>query len=424
MNHAFSKDSPPNRRVLVVDDNPTIHEDYLKILGRRESSAAGVDAEALDLFENVKPVTLETGFEVEVAHQGQEALALVRQARDCGRPYAMAFVDMRMPPGWDGLTTITHLWQADPELQTVICTAYSDRSWEEIQATLTSRERWLVVKKPFDKIEILQLAHALTEKWNLARLAALKVETLEQLVRARTEDLKRAQRVQSEFLANASHELLTPLNAVAGFLELLSMTTLDGEQQDYLQESKGGAQRLKRLILRMLDFNRAAAGTIAVEHVAFRPDELLQSAICEHGAAANAKRLPIWIATSVTASQSWRGPKAVIGQVLGLLLDNAIKFTSVGEVILRVETTPAGLEFSITDTGVGLTPQQVEWLRTPFAQVDGGTTRRGSGFGLGVPLARNLVRAAGGDLSLRAAPDRGTVATFSVRASPMSPPAL
>src|SRR5687767_10442884 len=149
--------SPANRRILVVDDNPAIQNDFRGILAAAPTSTAEIDAEAELLLGAAAPIAISSPFELDAALQGEEALEMVRRACEAGRPYAMAFIDMRMPPGWDGLTTISRIWEVDPAIQTVICTAYSDRSWDEIQATLTQRDRWLVLKKPFDKIEVLQL---------------------------------------------------------------------------------------------------------------------------------------------------------------------------------------------------------------------------------------------------------------------------
>jgi CheY-like chemotaxis protein len=165
-----------NRRILVIDDNLSIHDDFKRIL-LPAAPVDDLDAEAAAfLGESVGPEKGAAGmfpFEIETAAQGQEGLAKVMAARAAGKPFAMAFVDMRMPPGWDGLTTIVKLWENDPELLAVICTAHCERSWEEIAAVLTTRDRWAVLKKPFDKIEVLQLAHVMTEKWNLAHAAGI-----------------------------------------------------------------------------------------------------------------------------------------------------------------------------------------------------------------------------------------------------------
>ena len=103
-------------------------------------------------------------FVIDSAFQGREGLAMVKQAAEEGNPYSLAFVDVRMPPGWDGVETIGHLWECCPDLQIVVCTAYSDYSWEEMIHKLGHSPNLVVLKKPFDNIEALQLAHALTGK--------------------------------------------------------------------------------------------------------------------------------------------------------------------------------------------------------------------------------------------------------------------
>jgi CheY-like chemotaxis protein len=156
-----------HRRILIVDDTPAIHEDIRGVLGSDRIDYSGVEDLERKLFavEQVKPDV--PPMELESAYQGEEAAALVRKAVAEGRPFSLAFVDMRMPPGWDGIQTIIELWRCDPNLQVVICTAYSDHSWSEIVARLGVRDNLLILKKPFESIEVAQLAYALTEKWSL-----------------------------------------------------------------------------------------------------------------------------------------------------------------------------------------------------------------------------------------------------------------
>ncbi|CAI8850354.1 diguanylate cyclase [Pseudomonas sp. IT-P258] len=180
-----------NRRVLIVDDTASIHADFAKIL-----SPATVEDDSLGQTENLLFGTLSTTpaqhFELDSAFQGREALDKLEAALANDRPYAMAFIDMRMPPGWDGLETIERLWQVDPKLQVALCTAYSDYSWEDIDRRLALNDRLLILKKPFDAIEIRQMASALTVKWQMTEDAALKMNLLEQAVQERTRELSDA----------------------------------------------------------------------------------------------------------------------------------------------------------------------------------------------------------------------------------------
>src|SRR5262249_19004772 len=130
----FLTATPPNRRVLVVDDNEAIHQDFRKILaGETEERPEFSDAhQALFGEMPAERATTAVSYELESAFQGQQALEMVRQSLRDGRPYAMAFVDVRMPPGWDGIETVQRIWAESPDLEVVICTAYSDYSWEDV----------------------------------------------------------------------------------------------------------------------------------------------------------------------------------------------------------------------------------------------------------------------------------------------------
>lgn len=199
------KPDDQNRRVLIIDDNRTIHDDFRKILTSGElGRSAFEDSEAQVFGGSVKTVT-EPQFEVDSAYQGQEGVALVKKALEQGRPYAMSFVDVRMPPGWDGVETTRRIWEIDPDAQIVICTAYSDYSWGEMFEKIGSRDGLLILKKPFDAVEALQMAQALTEKWWLHQQFRRKMEELESRVAERTGELQQTNHaLQTEV---AEHQL-------------------------------------------------------------------------------------------------------------------------------------------------------------------------------------------------------------------------
>ena len=176
-------------RILIIDDNPSIHEDFRKILQNDSSQDTQLFSIEEELFGEVKRGPTRGGFGVDSAFQGPEGLQKVKDALASGSPYPMAFVDVRMPPGWDGVETVTHLWQVQPDLQIVICTAYSDFSWEEMAARLGKSDRLLIIKKPFDTVEVLQLAHTLVEKWSLTQRVNAQMSQLDSLVSERTREL-------------------------------------------------------------------------------------------------------------------------------------------------------------------------------------------------------------------------------------------
>ncbi len=406
---------PPNRRVLLIDDNLSIHDDFRRILVPAKNTDTLDDAAAaLFGLPAETPTAKSDVFELDYAQQGQEGCDKAAAAFAAGRPYALAFVDMRMPPGWDGLTTIGKLWEIDPEMQIVICTAYSDRSWSEIQTALTARDRWLVLKKPFDKVEVLQLAQALTEKWHLTRLAKLQLATLEEHVNVRTDQLRQAVQVKNEFLANVSHELLTPMNGILGMLEVIADSGLNAEQAECVADARSCAESLGQLLRQIVAFNQAEAGTLALDAVLFSPGALLSEVTGVYRARAQHKGLRIETRVAPALPALVRAPFPVIRQILLVLVDNAVKFSSAGGVTLSLDGDSGRLNFSVSDTGIGMTDEQLAWIALPFAQVDGGLSRRNTGIGLGLPLAKRLATSLGGELTLASTPGRGTTASFSV----------
>jgi len=162
------------RRILIIDDQEAIHDDYRKIIcaaKQRNSALSEVESELFgDVQAEAAPDDL---YDVDSAYQGQDAVALVEKSLAAGKPYAVAFVDIRMPPGWDGIQTVREIWAIDPEILIVLCSAYSDYSWEDIVRELGRTDRFLILRKPFDNIEVRQCAAALTERWVVARADAL-----------------------------------------------------------------------------------------------------------------------------------------------------------------------------------------------------------------------------------------------------------
>lgn len=193
---------PENKRVLVIDDNRAIHEDFRKVL-TDTTADAGMDAAEAALFGDT-PATQpkRVTFQLDYASQGLEGVEKVRLAREAGAPFAMAFVDVRMPPGIDGIETTVKLWEVAPDTQIVICTAYSDYSWDEMIAKVGYSDRLVLLKKPFDNVEVLQLACAMTEKWRLAQEAKLKLEELERMVASRTAELRNSMELLQQSVNN------------------------------------------------------------------------------------------------------------------------------------------------------------------------------------------------------------------------------
>ena len=182
--------SPVSHRVLVVDDTTAIHSDFQKILcPENVAQESMISLEAAFLGEEECYPCQDISYELAHAYQGREAFEMVCASLEANEAFKLAFVDMRMPPGWDGLETIRNLWSVDPDLQVVICTAYSDHTWREINLALGQSDSLIILRKPFDNIEVAQLANALCKKWDLATENRQKVARLDATVARKQHEL-------------------------------------------------------------------------------------------------------------------------------------------------------------------------------------------------------------------------------------------
>ena len=187
-----------NRRILVIDDNRAIHDDFRKILSpMAQGSAYGQIA--TDLFGESVEQNEVVSFELDVASQGREGLEMVKQALAQDKPYGVAFIDVRMPPGWDGIETTAEIWKICPEMQVVICTAYSDYDWSGINRKLGQTDHLLILKKPFDTVEVLQMAETLAQKWTLTQQARMRLSDLDAMVNQRTQELRASNKQLAAF---------------------------------------------------------------------------------------------------------------------------------------------------------------------------------------------------------------------------------
>ena len=184
-----------NRRILIVDDTLSIHDDFTKILAPASENTNKLNNLLNDLFPEGEEAEAQQReqealhFELSHASQGEEAFEMVTQAEEDGNPYAMAFVDVRMPPGWDGIETISRIWARYPHVEMVICTAYSDYSWKQILVKFGTTDQLQFLRKPFDVVSVKQMALALTTKWSLTEASRKYVEDLEIEVTERTKEL-------------------------------------------------------------------------------------------------------------------------------------------------------------------------------------------------------------------------------------------
>ena len=355
-----------NRHVLIIDDNENIHHDFLSILGSNYKNSVDLHNAKAALFDEDTTIEDSIKFEVDSAYQGKEGLDKVREAIKQNYPYAMAFIDMRMPPGWDGIETIKNIWKEYPELEIVICTAYSDYEWSEIVEKLEHNDQLLILKKPFDNVEVYQLASALTEKWNLARKASMKMEQLQQLVQEQTKELRVAKKqaeaaseAKGQFLANMSHEIRTPLNSIIGLSELLSEEELSQEHAKYVNLIYISGKNLIRIVNDILDYSKIESGKFDIDMTECSIQEILTEINSMMSMEAKRKNLEFKIIQSSQLPSSIRTDSTRLRQCLINLANNAIKFTEAGHVHIEVSVQSDSnnkqmVRFNVEDTGICL----------------------------------------------------------------------
>ncbi|MCG8416992.1 MAG: ATP-binding protein [Proteobacteria bacterium] len=436
------------RRLLVVDDNERIHRDIRKILAYRSAADNEVDALEEVLFGRGSTAQSSRPFEIDSAYQGRQGLEFVRCAAEQGQPYTLAFIDVRMPPGWDGIETTEHILRADPNIQVVICTAYSDYSWEQLSAKLGQSDRFLVLKKPFDNVEVRQLACALTEKWELLHQKQRLLNDLESEVRLRTQELEQANhkleqanhelrhemeerlRVERELrhsqklealgrlTAGISHEINNPLSYVLGNLDFgrRRLAEVRGglagecvvELREVVEEAFEGAERIRRVIRDVRAFAHPDEGRKAAVDLR----KALQGAIKIVGNEIHhrARLVEEYGDVARVAADQQR-----VEQVFINLLLNAVQALPEGGAgnLIRVSTRASSnhmVAVEIRDTGHGIPSEIADRVFDPFF-----TTRAvGEGTGLGLSICRSIIEGFDGQLVLDSSASGGTIARVTL----------
>ena len=400
-----------NRRILIVDDNPEIHTDFRKILAPKIQDSSKLAALESQLFGDIKveaSTTFEVKYDIDSAHQGSEALRIVTEAINQGQPYAMIFMDVRMPPGWDGIETTKRIWDVAPITEVVLCTAYSDYSYEEFLAALGLSHRLLFLKKPFDAVAVKQMALATTTKWNFEADARNHTDTLEQAVQERTRELvvTQSQLQQSgkmaalgEMAGGIAHEINTPLGVLTLNCDTIDIS-LEGPELDreFLRKTNNinltTVERIAKIVRGLLNFARdgskdpfkpVAVGDLVRDTVA-----LCQARLHSRGVKLKIQEIDPAFVVNCRAGE--------ICQVLLNLLNNsldAIEQNLEKWIELSVELREQKIFIGVADSGAGISDEIQNKIFQPFFT----TKDVGKGTGLGLSISLGIAAANGGLLT-------------------------
>jgi signal transduction histidine kinase len=419
-----------NDRVLIIDDEPKIHDVFRDILTR--SSAAkeeGLDREAAFLFSRPPSASVSKprkNFRLAFASQGQEGLELVRKSLSENTPFAVAFIDVRMPPGWDGIKTASEIRKLDQDIEIVIVTAYADKSLDEILEEVAVPERLLYIKKPFVRDEIWQLANALSAKWNLERKEKEWNAELEKKVKERTRELElaytRLKKAETQLIqvakisalgqlgAGIAHEINNPLTGIAGYAQFM-LSKIDEFLQNKdnfkknLEFIKKEADRCKKIIENLLKFTERSMHNfepLILNNIINETVNLLQNQLKLNN-----------IAVSLDLSDE---PISVFGSI------NQIQQALINIIFNSIEAMPEGgqlkislavkssneAEIKIVDNGKGISQENLKYIFEPFFT----TKRDWRNVGLGLSVVYRIIQDHRGSIDVESQPDKGTTVTI------------
>ena len=376
---------------------------------------------------------------IDDAYQGEEAIEMVEKAQKEGFPYSLTYMDVRMPPGIDGVQAIDKIWKKYPNIEMVICSAYSDYSWDQILDKFGQTDKLLFVKKPFNIIVIKQLTLSLITKWDIALKNREYMVHLENEVDERTKELKRllkemtalkekaeeSDRLKSAFLSNMSHEIRTPMNSILGFSELLKESDLPHEKRiKYLNYISNSGEVLLKLINDIIYIAKIEAGVVQVDKKDFNLKQLLDDTyeIFSLQLIQNQKN-------NVSLKKDFRLDTKIamihsdpdrIKQIINNLLTNAIKFTKEGFIKLSCSLEEnKQLRFVVEDSGIGIPKDRLDSIFKRFEQVENlMMTKNKSGTGLGLTISKNLAELLGGEMWVESVFDKGSTFYFTIPYEP------
>lgn len=380
-------------KLIFIDDEEDILDTYKRIFKKNKDNEDLISV-ATDFFQEDLKLDNDKGpdgkYEVLTAAQGLDGIEIIKSHLGTDNPIKVAFVDMRMPPGIDGMETSKRIRQIDPYIEIVIVTAFSDSNLKEIVEEVGVPDKLLYLKKPFDIQEIKQLALNLTVK-------------------------HRNEMIKDNFISSVSHELKTPLASILGFQQLLeSLPGQSDDAKEYLAILGQSAQLMKNLIddlLTTVEFKK-----VGVELI-FEAED-----ICSIVKKTYRSLQPLWTENSNVTSKitiKIDGPRIIsfdrirIIQCLNNLLTNAQKYTEKGVVELILEEDDKNIIIIVVDTGIGIASEEIDDIFDKFSRIE---TEHHSvvGLGLGLSIVKNIMDAHHGTILAKSTLGEGSTFTMTL----------
>lgn len=398
-------------RILVADDNPQIHQDFRSIIQRRGTD---IQSELDQIFREVtagmeydhtyeKDPLTELEFQVDAAYQGEEAIEMVKESLTSGMRYAVAFVDVRMPPGIDGIQTIKRIWEVDPDIQIVICTAYSDHTWADIYKRLNPRDNLLILKKPFDVAEVMQMVFTLCDKWQVTAQFVATRDDLEHIIEFQEQQLLETFRLAQlgELVGSISHEVKSPVAAIKMRSDQIArdMQHLQGESKErvlqHTEAISSTCSRIVQIVDGLLDHVRDDHDQIKLSTIDLESVVDAALGLCAH----RIQVVKVKVEKNIPKNLFCQGHAIQLGQVFTNLINNAVDaIAELTERWIRIDATQndGKVLVSIADSGPRVSDEVAKKMMRPFFT----TKSRGKGSGLGLSIARKILARHNGKMEL------------------------
>jgi len=399
-----------NRRILMVDDEPRILEELEKVLTPSQSGNAELSELQNRLFST--PETKRKSvivYDVCCCHQGDEAIRKVQEAVEQDEPFAVAFIDIRMPPGPDGVATAEEIRKLDPNIQIVMMTGYSDFDISEIAHRVPPEDKLLYMQKPIHSQEIRQFALALTAKWQSDTLLHLQNQKLLES----NEYLKEHDRLKSEFVMTVSHELRTPLtifknilsNAMAGVMGKVPPKLLRN-----LEMADEAIGRLTSIINDFLDVSKLEVGKMKLYPEVLCVQETVSKFVEMIRFVTDAKNIRLDLVLPENELYI-NADYEKITRVINNLIENATKFVpeKTGKIAIEVEERGDRIGINVRDNGPGIHGTDKEKVFDRFVQVEKHVGPGKHGTGLGLAICRDLIQLHRGRIWIEDNPGGGAV---------------